>query len=359
MRIPYSLILAVAAFAATLALTPAVIAFARRVDAFDRPGPRRIHREPVPTLGGLAMVIAVLGVAWVARLLPGPAQVLDLRALEGLTWAALVLVTLGVWDDLRPVSPWIKLAFQAAAAVVLFAHGFGVPAITNPFGPAVVSGAFNLPLTIAWVVLVVNAVNVIDGLDGLAAGVVLIAALALWWVGHEHANLYVMFICSGLIGAMLGFLPYNFPPAKVFMGDTGSQPLGLLLAAVSLLENSKSTATVTLLLPLVAMAVPITDGAIAFVRRFVHGQPVFGADAQHVHHRLIHLGLTQRQAVLFLWFVCLYFGVMAVVLAQLPRPYALMLAAVLAAGVFLVFMALEFIDRALTGRRGRPEKEEP
>jgi UDP-GlcNAc:undecaprenyl-phosphate GlcNAc-1-phosphate transferase len=355
MRIPYSLILATSAFAATVALTPAVIAFGRRWGAFDRPGPRSVHREPVPTLGGLAMVIAVLGVAWVARFLPGPAQVLDLRALAGLTWAVALLVALGVWDDLRPVSPWVKLAVQAVGAVVLFAHGFGVPAITNPFGQTIVSGPLNMPLTVAWILVIVNAVNVIDGLDGLAAGVVLIASLTLWWVGHEHANLYVLFICSGLIGATAGFLPYNFPPARVFMGDTGSQSLGMLLAAVSLLENSKGTATVTLLLPLVAMAVPIADGALAFMRRLMHGQPVFGADAKHVHHRLIHLGLSQRQAVLFLWFVCLCFGVMATVLSHLPRAYALMLAAVLAAGVFVVFQALEFIDRALADRRHEGE----
>lgn len=357
MHIPYSLILAVAAFVLTALLAPAVIAIARRAGALDRPGPRRVHNAPVPTLGGLAMVVAVLVVAWAARLLPGPAQVLELRALIGLTWAAAIVVAFGVYDDLRGVSPWAKLLGQALAAVVLFGHGFGVPVITNPFGPAIVSGPLNLPLTILWVVVVVNAINVIDGLDGLAAGVVLIASATMWWIGRDHANFYVMFVSSGLIGATAGFLLYNFPPARVFMGDTGSQFLGLLLAAVSLLENSKGTATVTLLFPLVALAVPIADGFLAFVRRVAHRQPVFRADAQHLHHRLIQLGLSQRQAVAFLWFVCVYFGVMAVVLARLPREYALLLAAVLGIGLFIAFESMEFLDRVLGNRRDRGPDE--
>lgn len=356
MRIPYSLILAIAAFALTVAFTPAAIVLARRIGALDRPGPRRVHREPVPTLGGIAMVVAVLGVAWAARLLPGPSQVLEMRALIGLTWAAAIVVAFGVYDDLRGSSPWGKLAAQVLAAVVLFGHGFGVPALTNPFGAAIVSGPLNLPLTILWVVVVVNAINVIDGLDGLAAGVVLIASATMWWVGRDHGNFYVMFVSSGLIGSTAGFLLYNFPPARVFMGDTGSQFLGLLLAAVSLLENSKGTATVTLLFPLVALGVPIADAVLAFLRRLVHRQPVFRADAQHLHHRLIQLGLSQRQAVSFLWFICLYFGVMAVVLARLPREYALLLAAVLGIGLFIAFESLEFLDRALGNRRDRDER---
>jgi len=351
MRIPYSLILTSSAFVLTVALTPVVIAFARRIGALDRPGPRRIHQQAVPTMGGLAMVIAVLGVAWAARLLPGPSQVLEMRPLIGLSWASLLVVGFGGWDDLRRVPPWVKLVGQAGAAIVLFLYGFGVPFITNPFGTPIASGAFNLPLTILWIVVVINAINVIDGLDGLAAGVVLIAAVTLWWVGREHANFYVMFTSSCLIGATLGFLPYNFPPARVFMGDTGSQFLGLLLGAVALLENRKGAATVTLLFPLVAMALPVADGAVAFLRRLVHHQPVFRGDAQHIHHRLLHLGLSQRQAVLFLWYVCIYFGVMAIVLARLPSGYALILAAVLAAGLYLIFEALEFLDRAKSERR--------
>ena len=353
MRIPYSLILAVSAMAVTLVLTPLVIALARNVGAFDRPGPRRIHREPIATLGGIAMVAAVLGVAWMARALPGPAQLLDVHPLIGLTIAALPLFVLGIVDDMRGLPPWAKIAVQVAAGVILFQFGFGVGSITNPFGSPIESGIWSLPLTVVWVVVVINAINLIDGMDGLAAGVVMIASMALWWVGRAHLDFYVMFVSALLIGATIGFLRFNFPPAKVFMGDTGSQFLGLALAAVSLLENRKGTATVTLLFPLVAMAVPLADSLIAFLRRMVSGRPVFHADSEHIHHRLLRLGLSQRNAVLVLWFLAAYSGVMAVMLSNLPTGYATLLALVLAAGLFFAFQVLEFIDRRL-GERQRP-----
>ena len=358
MRIPYSLILALSAMAVTLAVTPGVMALARRLGALDRPGPRRIHREPIPTLGGLGMVAAVLIVAWVARLSPGPGQVLESRPLIGFSLAVIPILALGIVDDLRRVVPWVKLVVQTCAALVLFHFGFDVPAITNPFGPPIASGHFNLPLTVAWVLIVMNAVNLVDGLDGLASGVVLIASASLWWVGRSHANFYVMFVSSLLIGATGGFLRYNFPPARIFMGDTGSQFLGLTLAAVSLIENRKGTAAVTLLFPLVAMAVPIADSALAFLRRLFRGRPIFRADAEHIHHRLIRLGLSQRDAVLVLWFVAAYSGIMAVILATLPTSYALLMSFVLAAGLFFAFEVLEFIDRKLTERREAAGKSE-
>ena len=357
MRLPYSLILAFSAAVATLLLTPLVMRLSRRIGALDRPGPRRIHREPIPTLGGLAMVIAAFSVLWIARLLPGPAQALEMRAFEGLTLAAIPILLLGIVDDLRGASALAKLGVQASAALVLYHYGFNVPVLTNPFGPPIQTGPFDLTLTVAWVLIVMNAINLIDGLDGLATGVVLIASIAQWWVGREHGNFYVMFTTSILIGVTLGFLRFNFPPARIFMGDTGSQFLGLLLAAVSLLDNRKGTVTVTLLFPLVAMAVPIADSALAFLRRLGHGRPIFRPDSEHIHHRLLRLGLSHRDSVLVLWFVAAYSGIMAVILSTLPPGYAILMGAVLATGLFFAFEVLEFIDRRLIDRR-RPQNQE-
>jgi UDP-GlcNAc:undecaprenyl-phosphate GlcNAc-1-phosphate transferase len=326
-----------------------VIAFARRAGAYDQPGPRRIHATPVPTLGGLALVVAVLGVAWLARVLPGPASQLDPRPLLGLTLAALPIVALGVWDDLRG-APWaVKLAFQALAGVVLVASGYGIPVLTNPFGAPIPSGVLDAPLTVLWVVIVTNAINLIDGLDGLASGVVMLAAAALWFAAREHGDFYVMFIASLLIGSTAGFLRFNFPPARLFMGDTGSQFLGLVLAAVALLENRKGTAAVTLLFPLVAMGVPIADGITAFVRRALRGQPVFHADTGHVHHRLLRLGLSPRRALWLLWGLSALLGGAAVGLSHLPRSLAAFGAAALALGVFVAFERLEAVDRRRHG----------
>jgi UDP-GlcNAc:undecaprenyl-phosphate/decaprenyl-phosphate GlcNAc-1-phosphate transferase len=349
--VPYSLQLALAAFAVALAATPLVMALARRTGAMDHPGPRRIHSVPVPTIGGLAIVVAVLGVAWLARALGGPAQALDPRPLLGLTLATIPIVALGLVDDTRGTTPWTKLGVQACGALVLVFFGYGVPVLTNPFGNPIASGMFNAPLTVAWVLVVINAINLIDGMDGLASGVVLIAAATLWWVGRTHEDFYVMFIAALLIGATLGFLRFNFPPARVFMGDTGSHFLGLALAAVTLLENRKGTAAVTLLFPLVAMAVPIADSALAFARRLFGGQHVFHADSEHIHHRLLRLGLSPRGTLFLLWYLCAYFGVMAVILAALPRNYAVMLVIILAVGLFFALEVLEVIDRKLAPQR--------
>jgi UDP-GlcNAc:undecaprenyl-phosphate GlcNAc-1-phosphate transferase len=347
---PYSLALALAACVLTLALTPAVMTLARRVGALDHPGPRRIHRVPVPTLGGIAFVVAVLGVAWLARVLPGPARLLELRPLLGLTLAAVPLFALGLVDDLRGAGPWTKLAVQACSAMVLVHFGYGVPLLTNPFGAPLELGFLSGPLAVVWVLVVVNAINLIDGLDGLASGVVLIAAATLWWVGHAHLDVYVMFIASLLIGSTLGFLPWNFPPARIFMGDTGSHFLGLTLAAVALLENRKETAAVTLLLPLVALGVPIADSLMAFARRLGSGRHVFHADREHIHHRLLGLGLSPRGALFVLWGLCAIFGVTAVVLTAQPRRLAFLMVLLLALILFVVFEILTASGRNGTRR---------
>jgi UDP-GlcNAc:undecaprenyl-phosphate GlcNAc-1-phosphate transferase len=354
MRIPYSLQLALAAAAVMVLVTPLVIVLARRVGALDHPGPRRIHRQPVPTLGGIAIAIAVLGVAWLARILPGPARILEPKPILGITLAAVPILILGIADDVRGAKPWVKLAVQTMSALILVWFGYGIPLLSNPFGGAISSGIFNVPLTIGWVLLVVNAINLVDGLDGLASGAVLIASMSLWWVGRTHDDFYVMFVCSILSGACLGFLRFNFPPARIFMGDVGSGFLGLVLAAVSLLENRKGTAAVTLLFPLVAMGLPFADSVLAFARRWTRGTPVFLADSEHIHHRLLRFGLSPRNALFVLWYLCAYLGVAAVVISALSHEYAWMVAGLMAVGLVFAFEVLEFIDRRLSERTGEP-----
>ncbi|HEX5630917.1 MAG TPA: MraY family glycosyltransferase [Acidimicrobiia bacterium] len=349
MRIPYSVFLVGSAFVLALALTPIVMAAARRIGAVDQPGPRRIHKVPIPTSGGFAMFVVVLGVVWGARLFSGAARALDTRPLTGITIASAIVVALGLVDDLRPLKRSVKLAAEAVAAWVLYMFGLGIPLVTNPFGEPLETGFLNLPLTIIWVLVVVNAINNIDGVDGLAAGAVLIASVTLWYVGRTNGDFYVMFIASAVIGSTAGFLRYNYPPAKVFMGDTGSQFLGLLLAAVALLENRKGATAITLLFPLMAMTVPIADGAITFFHRALGGMPVLGPDNEHVHHRLRRIGLSDRHVVMVLWFLCAYCGMLAVVVATLPLGYSALLAAFLVGAIFLGFRGLAFIERIVVG----------
>jgi UDP-GlcNAc:undecaprenyl-phosphate GlcNAc-1-phosphate transferase len=338
---PYSLELAAASGVVTLALTPAARAFAVRVGALDHPGPRRVHAVPTPRFGGLGMAVAVLGVAWLARALPGPARELDMRPLLGLTCAAIPMLALGVLDDLGSVGPWVKLLVQACAALTLTVFGYGVPLLTNPFGEPIVTGLWSLPLTVVWVVALTNAVNLIDGLDGLATGVVAIACGALWVTGREHGDFYVMFLAAILLGACGGFFFWNRPPARIFMGDTGSQFLGLTLSAISLLENRKGTAALTLLLPLVALGVPLADGALAFVRRFVRGRPVFRGDAGHIHHRLLDAGLSPHATLAVLWTLSALFGGAAILLDRAPHAWT----PIVVAGLGVVLFAVLFMAR--------------
>lgn len=245
----------------------------------------------------------------------------------------------------------MKLVVQTCAAVTLTLFGYGIPLLTNPFGPALQLGAWNAPLTVLWVLVVTNAINLVDGMDGLAAGVVIVACGTLWVAGRMHGDFYVMFFCALLIGACAGFLRWNFPPASVFMGDTGSQFLGMTLAALSLLENRKGTAAVTLLLPLVALGVPLLDSTIAFLRRLVRRQHVFRGDTRHVHHRLLGAGLSPRAALAVMLGLCAFFGAVAIALSWLPRSWSALLVGLLAAVLLVTFELL----RGLQARRDRRE----
>ena len=344
MRVPYSLVLAVSSGLVALLLTPVARALAIRTGALDHPGPRRVHQDPTPRFGGLAIAAAVLAVAWLSRALPGPGQLLDPRALTGLTWASVPVLALGVIDDLHGVGPWAKLAVQACAALTLTVFGYGVPLLTNPLGDPIVTGIWSLPLTVLWVVVLTNAVNLIDGLDGLAAGIVAIACAALWATARHHGDFSVMFIASLLMGACGGFLWWNRPPARVFMGDTGSQFLGLTLAALSLLENRKGTAAITLLVPIVALGVPIVDSSLSFLRRLLRGRHVFRGDAGHIHHRLLGAGLSPRATLATLWGLSLLCGGAAIVLEFSPHRYTL--PTTIALGIVLFAVALIARHRA-------------
>lgn len=338
---PYSLQLALSTLLLTLILTPIVRWLSETAGVLDHPGPRRIHRAAVPTLGGLAMVIATLAVAWLARALPGPARLLDVRPLLGLSVASVPLLGLGIVDDTRGTPPGLKLAVQVLAGVILVAFGYGVPLVTNPFGAPVAAGWWSGPIAVVWVVIVINAINLIDGLDGLASGVVLISSATLWWVGRGHYDFYVMFIASLLIGTTAGFLVFNFPPARIFMGDTGSHFLGLVIAAASLLENRKATTTAALLFPLTALAVPLADSLFAFARRVRARRPPFSADREHVHHRLLALGLTPRAVLLALWCLCLASAVLSVVLEGLPHSLGLLLVAAVGLALLIAYRAIK------------------
>jgi len=300
--------------------TPLAARFARRVGAIDAPAdPRKVHREPVPTLGGLGMAAGIAAAVAVARLLPFFRPVFEESSeVTGILLGALLLVAVGVIDDLRDLPPTIKLAGQITAAMLVALFGVQLVYAWVPGVDVVVLAAdLGLPLTVLAIVAMVNAVNLIDGLDGLAAGIVAIAAVSFFTFSviaedrgiAETTPSAAPLIAAALAGVCIGFLVHNWHPASAFMGDTGSMMLGLLLASAGISYVGRSTAPVNadyagvapLLAPVLILAVPFVDSMFAILRRLRRRQPLMLADKGHLHHLLITFGHSHRRAVLILY----------------------------------------------------------
>lgn len=291
----------------TLVLTPVSMFAARKIGAIDYPGERRVHSKPIPRLGGVAMYLSF--VIAVLYLLPPPLT----REIIGLLVGATLILLLGIYDDVKGVSPRVKLAGQLLAASVLVFFGYNMKELNIPGFPEPLKlGAWGTVLVIFWVVSLVNTVNISDGLDGLAAGVCFGACLVLLWSALKIGQQTEAYMLAALAGACLGFLFFNFHPAKVFMGDSGSMFLGFTLAALSVSGLLKTPVLLSLVLPLLALGMPIFDITFAVIRRAFKGQPISLADRGHLHHRLLDLGLTHRQAVLTLYSLSALLGGAAV-----------------------------------------------
>jgi UDP-GlcNAc:undecaprenyl-phosphate GlcNAc-1-phosphate transferase len=327
---------------AAFLLTPLVIAEARRAGALDHPGVHKVHAEPMPTLGGLGLVAAVLGTLWV---LHATGYGIGWRPTVGLTLASLPLVAVGVWDALRSCAIPTKLAVHFLAGAILYGAGLQVTELTNPFGSTIQVGPLSAVVTVLWIATLINAMNLVDGLDGLAPGIGGIAALSLCTVGFLRNERDIAVLALVLAGALAGFFPYNFPRARIFLGDAGSTFIGLVLAAISLLENRKATAAMTLLLPLVAIGLPVLDTLLAVVRRTASGRNPLHGDMGHLHHRLLRLGFSPPAAVACLLGTGAVFGGVAILLARLPKEAALLVTGVLGLTVLVALAALTLLER--------------
>ena len=311
----------VAALVMSFAATPLVKVFAQKVGAMDIPRDgRRMHDHPIPRLGGLAMFLGFL----LSTLLFANID----TQVQGMLLGCVVVVTAGVIDDIHPLRWWVKLLLQLAAAGIAVGHGIRIEVFTNPnlFSEGwLILGWLSVPITILWIVLVTNSVNLIDGLDGLAVGVSGIGSVSMLVIALLVSEGNVAIILAALAGACIGFIPYNLNPAKIFAGDTGALLLGYVLATMSVIGMFKTYAIVSFLLPFLVLALPIFDTVFAFARRLAHGQNPMHPDRGHVHHRLIDMGLSQKQAVAILYCVSTVFGLAAVVLATSGRMKALVL----------------------------------
>ena len=224
---------------------------------------------------------------------------------------------LGIWDDICNIPAKVKLVGQIVAACIPIAFGIQIEWLTNPFGTLIVLPELvAVPVTIFWIIGFTNTVNLIDGLDGLAAGVSFIASVSMFLLAYTMNQYLPAMIIVAMAGAALGFLQYNFNPAKIFMGDTGSMLLGYTMAVAAVLGLVKTAATIALVVPLIALGLPILDTLFAIIRRKMSGVPIFQPDKGHLHHRLLALGMSQKQAVLIMYFVSIVLGIVALFVAN-------------------------------------------
>lgn len=308
-------------------LTPFVKKLAFKIGAVDRPNARKVHHRIMPRMGGLAIYIGFMAAAVTCMELT--------RDVVGILLGGTVIAIVGILDDMFQLAARVKLVGQIIAALVPVCFGVRIEWLNNPCGGYFYLNYLSIPFTVFWIVSFTNVVNLIDGLDGLAAGVSAIASVTVIMVALQQGLYPVAVITAALAGGIIGFIRYNFNPATIFMGDTGSLFLGYMLAAISIFGAVKSAATIALLVPAIALGLPIMDTAFAIVRRYKNGRPIFSPDKGHIHHRLLAMGFSQRQAVIFMYLISAGLCLTAVLLTEMEGIYAIALLVFLLAVIFI------------------------
>ncbi|WP_042143770.1 glycosyltransferase family 4 protein [Paucisalibacillus sp. EB02] len=328
------------ALLSTFVLTFPVKKFAVKIGAVDLPNHRKIHKKVTPRLGGLAIFIgAFLGALY---LLPQDEHLLEIVC------GAIVIVITGALDDRFTIRPIAKLTGQLIATSFLISGGLIIERITLPIIGQVELGFFSVLITVLWVVGITNAINLIDGLDGLATGVTSIALISLFIMAIIDSRLLVAYFCVVLIGANLGFLYHNFYPAKIYMGDTGSNFLGYMIAVISILGLFKNIALFSFVIPVIVLAVPIFDTLFAILRRFLNKQNIMMPDNKHIHYQLLASGYSHRKTVLILYGISAIFGALAVIFNEATITTNLYIIIIL---IFLLHILAEIAGLVFGGKR--------
>lgn len=307
------------AFVVAFFMTPFVHKLAIKLKAMDVPkDDRRVHNKPIPRLGGIAILAGFLISLVGYFIMVGLDKDVFNGKILGLMLGIIVIEIAGVWDDIKPIRAWTKLIFQIVAAAIVVGFGVRVEFLTNPFveNGMLELGFWSIPLTMIWIVGITNAINFIDGLDGLAAGVATISSLSLLFIAIYLNQPQTIVLAAGLAGATIGFLPFNFNPAKIFMGETGSAFLGFTLGTISIMGLVKSYTAIAIVVPLIVLGLPVCDTAFAIIRRVLSGRSPMQADRGHLHHRLIDSGLSQKQSVIILYIVSALLGLAGIVLIE-------------------------------------------
>lgn len=317
------------AAAVSFLITPIVKIISHKVGAIDVPkDDRRMHTKPTPRLGGLAIYFSIL-LSMVVFMWPLS------KELQAILLGGSVIVVSGYLDDTKGLTPSMKVLFQLIAALIAVYGGIHVDTLSNFLGEkgSVINlGFISYPITILWIVGVTNAINLIDGLDGLADGISAIAAISLAIISYMLGNVEIGMVCLIIAGACIGFLPYNFNPASIFMGDTGALLLGYLFAVITIEGVLKTAATVAVVVPVIILAVPISDTLFAIVRRTLSGQSFATADKGHLHHRILEMGFSTKQTVLILYILAIILGFLAILVSLIGG----LLGNLLALGIIII-----------------------
>lgn len=348
------------AFIVAFSITPVVKSLAFKIGAIDIPkDDRRMHKRPIARLGGFAIIagffVSILFSAGSAKLLNTGSEIIFDTQFIGLIAGSTIIAVLGVIDDIKALSAKLKFPIQIAAALIVALTGTRIEFVTNPFSDIGISTFgpwISYPLTIFWIVGITNAINFIDGLDGLAAGVSSIASMSLFFVSviRPDPDIHTAVLAAILAGSTMGFLPYNFNPAKIFMGDTGATFLGFMLGTISIQGTYKSYTAIAIAVPLLVLALPLFDTLFAILRRIASGKSPMEADRGHLHHRLVDLGLSQRQSVSVIYVASAALGLCAVVLDYKGPVSAIIL--VIGVAIFVIggSMYMSEMNNASRGR---------
>lgn len=338
------------AFITTFVLTPYTIKIAKKIGAVDVPNDsRRVHKKPIPKFGGPAIIIGFLLATIYLLIISSIEGNINLFGTEnyifkilGFLLGTLVISFVCYFDDIKGISAFVKLIGQVIAAAIVVSFGIRINNITLPFleNNIVISEVFSIVLTMGWIVGITNAINLIDGLDGLSTGIAIISSVSLLIIFALNGSpLIAIIMITALVGALAGFLPFNFNPAKTFVGDIGSNFIGFTLSVVSILGVAKTATAFIVVLPMIVLGLPIFDTLSAIVRRLIKGKSikaVFQADDGHLHHKLIKKGLSQKEAVLILYGISVACGMFAVILFESDiwkaLSFALMVVAVVCIG---------------------------
>ncbi len=331
-------IMAFLALMLSLLLVPVVGKLAIKIGAVDKPNARKVHTKIMPRMGGLAIYISFFLVLFLSQGLT--------RELIGLFLGGTVLVLVGIVDDMKDIPAKVKLCGQILAACIVVSFGVRVNFMTNIFFDGMFQlSIFSAPFTVLWIVSIINAVNLIDGLDGLAAGISTIAAATMAIVGYASQQYLMASMAMILIGATLGFLKYNFHPAKIFMGDTGSMFLGYNLAVFAVMGFAKSFTLLSLVPPILVLAIPILDTLFAIIRRKMNHKPIFKPDKNHLHHCLLKYGFSHRDTVLIIYAVSAVLALCGLIMTYLNSTQGILMLVVISILVIYGAMKLGVIGK--------------